>query len=114
MTVRPVADRPTPEPTIAGDHAVLRTVSELLAVVEGLPAPDRAAARARIGAALEGDARRCRAALGLLALDLAPATDPARRPAGATPDASTDDLTVRVHLVDLPATAVRRSLHATV
>jgi hypothetical protein len=84
---------PTEEPS------VLHTVTDLLAAVEQLPAPDRAAATARIHAALDGDARSCRAALGLLALDLTPSTVPA--------DAR--ELEVRVHVVDLDRVPVRAS-----
>lgn len=70
---------------------MLSTVSDLLDAVRHLPPPERAAARARIAAALESDARTCRAALGMLALDLAaPAAPAARR-----------DLEVRVHVIDL-------------
>lgn len=73
---------------------MLRTVSDLLATVELLPPAARAAAIARIDAALEGDARSCRAALGLLALDLVP---PVPQP----------DLDVRVHVVDLDRVPAR-------
>ncbi|MEX1177563.1 MAG: hypothetical protein WEB09_03790 [Nitriliruptor sp.] len=50
---------------------MLHTVRDLLATIDRLPAPDRAAARARVHLAVQGDARSCRAALGELALDLA-------------------------------------------
>lgn len=70
---------------------MLSTVSDLLDAIDHLPPPDRAAARARIDAALEGDARTCRAALGMLALDLAAPVGPGDR----------RDLEVRVHVIDL-------------
>lgn len=78
---------------------MLSTVSDLLDAVRHLPPPDRAAARARIDAALEGDARTCRAALGMLALDLAaPAVPDLTGPAAP---AARRDLEVRVHVIDL-------------
>jgi hypothetical protein len=77
---------------------VLSTVSDLLDAVRHLPAPDRAAARARIDAALEGDARTCRAALGMLALDLAAPAALDQGPAAAAPRR---DLELRVHVIDL-------------
>lgn len=84
---------------------MLRTVSELLATVEQLPATERAEARSRIDAAVAGDARSCRIALGLLALDLAA---PSEVPAVAERAADPRGLEVRVHVLDLdraPATA---------
>jgi hypothetical protein len=55
----------------------LATVPALLAHVAGLPSARRDAARTRIEAALELPAMRARAALGMLALDLAaPESDP--------------------------------------
>lgn len=51
----------------------LDTVAGLLAVVASLPPAAQGHARARIEDALAGEARRCRALLGQLALELAPA-----------------------------------------
>ncbi|WP_052667704.1 hypothetical protein [Nitriliruptor alkaliphilus] len=82
---------------------MLRTVSDLLAAVQLLPPTARAEAHARIDAALEGDARTCRAALGMLALDLVPAA----AAAAATAPADARDLEVRVHVVDLDALPAR-------
>jgi hypothetical protein len=47
------------------------TVAELLAAIAALPPAEQAVARARVAAALEVPAPGVRAALGLLALDLA-------------------------------------------
>jgi hypothetical protein len=60
------------------------TVAELLTAIAALPASEQAAARARVVAALEAPAPAARAALGLLALDLAAA--PTAQPT-AGPDA---------------------------
>lgn len=91
---------PTHVPVPAEEAPVLRTVSDLLDVIERLPAADRDAARARIDAALAGDARSCRMALGVLALDLA---EPAAAAAPAPVELEVHvDL---VHLDRLPATA---------
>lgn len=49
----------------------LDTIAGLLETVALLPEPARASARARVAAAMELPAVSCRAALGLLALDLA-------------------------------------------
>jgi hypothetical protein len=49
----------------------LDNVTDLLAAIDRLPEPDRAAAVARVEAALAGPAAAARAALGVLALDLA-------------------------------------------
>jgi hypothetical protein len=66
------------------------SVPELLAAIGALPAPQREAARARVAAALEGPAPAARAALGLLALDLAGRTTPGGPVAGdRTPTATT-------------------------
>lgn len=88
MTVRPAA-------VPAEETSVLHTVSDLLATVEQLPPRERAAAHARIDAALQGDARSCRAALGMLALDL------------ASHDPLPPDLEVRVHVLDLDRVPAR-------
>jgi hypothetical protein len=80
-----------PTPTTQ-EPTVLRTVSDLLAAVDRLPPAEREAARGRIDAALRGDARSCRAALGVLALDLA---------APPAPPVPPRELEVRVHVIDL-------------
>lgn len=49
----------------------LASLPDLLETVERLPEPDRTLARARVAAATQLPAVACRAALGLLALDLA-------------------------------------------
>jgi hypothetical protein len=48
----------------------LQTIVELLAVIERLPEPRQAEARARVAAALDAPAPTARAELGVLALDL--------------------------------------------
>jgi hypothetical protein len=93
------ASTAAPNPAPAEEAPVLRTVSDLLEVIERLPAADRDAARGRIDVALAGDARSCRMALGVLALDLA-------EPAAAAP--APRELEVHLDLVHLdrhPATA---------
>lgn len=55
----------------------LDTVAGLLEAVTLLPEPAQARARARVAAAMELPAASCRAALGLLALDLADGADDA-------------------------------------
>ena len=50
----------------------LDTIPELLAAIDDLPADERRRARARVVAAVERPAASARAALGLLALDIAP------------------------------------------
>jgi hypothetical protein len=47
------------------------SITDLLATIEALPAEERSRARRRVDAALDGPASQARAALGLLALDLA-------------------------------------------
>jgi hypothetical protein len=106
VTAPTTAPTPAPAPATAPIHArvpaeeapVLRTVSDLLEVIERLPAADRDAARDRIDAALAGDARTCRVALGVLALDLA---EPAAAPVPRELEVHVD----LVHLDRLPATA---------
>jgi hypothetical protein len=49
----------------------LDTVQDLLAAIERLPEPERLTARARVEAAIDRPAAQARAALGLLALDVA-------------------------------------------
>lgn len=51
----------------------LDTIPDLLAAIDRLPAAQRHRARARVAAAIDRPAPAARAALGLLALDLAPA-----------------------------------------
>jgi hypothetical protein len=50
----------------------LDTIPELLSAIERLPADEQRRARARVAAAVERPAGAARAALGLLALDIAP------------------------------------------
>jgi hypothetical protein len=58
----------------------LDSLADLLAAVERLPEPERARARARVAEAVQLPAVACRAALGMLALDLAePVTDAGAR-----------------------------------
>lgn len=66
MSRAPLTPPTRPAPT-------LDTVAGLLAIVAAAPAPVRDHARDRIDRAMAGDARRCRALLGELALELAPA-----------------------------------------
>ena len=54
------------------DAVALDTIPELLAAVDRLPADERRRAWARVAAAVERPAPAARAALGLLALDIAP------------------------------------------
>lgn len=75
----------------------LDTVAGLLAVVASLPPAARRHAGDRIEDAVAGDARRCRALLGQLALELAPAVAAHRL----------DDVEV---LVDLAAPAAQVAL----
>lgn len=105
----------THHPTATEELPVLRTVSDLLELVERLPHAERDVARDRIEVALQGDARSCRAALGVLALDLAaPVQVGAPVHAGASIDAAAPaaeqrtrttaprrDLEVRIHVLDL-------------
>lgn len=91
---------PTFAPTFAPaeEAPVLRTVNDLLDVIERLPAAARGAARDRIDAALAGDARTCRIALGVLALDFA-------APVAAAPPTLRAPEVHILPLARLPATA---------
>jgi len=60
----------------------LDTIRDLLTAIDALPAPDREHYRARVDAAVALPAAGTRAALGLLALDLAGVYREALRPDG--------------------------------
>lgn len=60
----------------------LDTIRDLLTAIDALPEPDRARFRARLDDAVARPAARTRAALGLIALDLAGVYREALRPDG--------------------------------
>jgi hypothetical protein len=78
----------------------LDSITDLLATIDALPPAERRAARRRVESALDGPAASARAALGLLALDLAATspTDPVAAP-------GCDDVIVLPDLAPQRATA---------
>jgi hypothetical protein len=67
-STRPATANTSPDEEAA---VQLDTVQDLLAAIDALAEPDRQAARRRVEAAIEQPAPAARAALGLLALDVA-------------------------------------------
>jgi hypothetical protein len=80
----------------------LDSITDLLATIDALPPAEQRAARRRVESALDGPAPAARAALGLLALDLAAtcATD-----AAAGPGSEEVEVIVLPELVPQRATA---------
>jgi hypothetical protein len=69
----------------------LDSITDLLATIDALPPAEQRVARRRVESALDGPAAAARAALGLLALDLA-----ARNPLDATAGVDADAVEVIV------------------